>query len=122
MPTTADQVPGLKEFFDTFFADVNDRNRAVLSRYIQLEETVLKEYHARLNEELSVDNDILQSFTKTMMATSLQMAAFQRETKTRFLELQSSVAEVHLRFLKQAKESLSRVAGPGEAGDSSSAD
>ena len=66
-------------------------------------------------DELTTNDDILQNFTKMMMTSCLQIVAFQRENRARFLELQSTMAGAHLRFLEKIGDSLSKVSQPGPA-------
>ena len=122
MAGTDEQAAAVKEFLEKFFADVNHTNRVPLDKYIELEKALLEQYQQYVKNELSVNNDVLQNFTKMMMGTCMQIVAFQRDSRARFLELQSSIADKHLRFLDQVKETLAKVEKPDESGDPGNGD
>jgi hypothetical protein len=119
MAGTDEHTDALKEFLEKFFADVNRKNRVPLDKYLDLEKGLLEQYQQYVKNELNTNNDVLQNFTKMMMGTCMQIVAFQRDSRARFLDLQSSIAENHLRFLDHVKETLAHVEKPGEPGEPS---
>jgi hypothetical protein len=117
MAVTDEQADALRDFLNKFFADVNGKNRVPLEKYIDLEKALLEQYQQYVKNELNTNNDVLQNFTKMMMGTCMQIVAFQRDSRARFLDLQSSIAENHLRFLDEVKQTLAKVSEPKEPGD-----
>jgi hypothetical protein len=116
---TDEQTEALRDFLNKFFAEVNGKNRAPLEKYIDLERALLEQYQQYVKNELNTNNDVLQNFTKMMMGTCMQIVAFQRESRARFLDLQSSIAENHLRFLDEVQQTIAKAAEPKEPGDPS---
>ena len=119
MPGASEHSAELHEFLNAFFAATNGTNRTTLEKYIELEKALLEQYQKYIADELTTNDDILQNFTKMMMTSCLQIVAFQRENRARFLELQSTMAGAHLRFLEKIGDSLSKVSQPRPAGESS---
>jgi hypothetical protein len=107
MPTPPDATRGLEDFLNSVFGELDDKHRAAMGKYVELEKELLGQYRAYLEKERSNEHDAFQNFTKMMMASWMQAVALQRETRTRLLELHASLAEAHLKFLDQVSQSLS---------------
>jgi hypothetical protein len=119
MPTTSEQTQTVKELLESTFAEMSGKNRDAVEKYVELEKRLLEQYQKYIAEELSSNNEVLQNFTKMMMACCMQVMAFQRDNRSRFLELQRSISDAHLKFLDQVKDSLSRSGQSGPPGESS---
>jgi hypothetical protein len=114
----ASERTGLKEFLDAFFAEVSGNNHTTLEKYIELERALLEQYQKYLADQLATNDEVLQNFTKLVMSSWLQVVAFQRENRTRFLALQSTIADAHLQFLQRISESVSTASPtPGASSD-----
>ena len=105
---------GIKEFLDRLIADASGKSHTTLEKYIELERALLEQYQRFVAEQLAVNDDALQNFTKLMMTSWMQVVAFQRENRSRFLELQSTIADAHLRFLERMSESASAARAANE--------
>jgi hypothetical protein len=120
MQGASEQIPGLKEFLDAFFAEANGKSHTTLEKYVELERALLEQYQKYLADQLATNDEVLQNFTKLVMSSWLQVIAFQRENRSRFLELQSTIADAHLQFLQRISDSLATAApahAPGESPD-----
>jgi hypothetical protein len=120
MPGAAEPITGLKELLDTMFAEANGTHRTTLEKYIELERALLEQYQKYVADQLEVHDDILQNFTKLMMSSWMQIVTFQRENRSRFLEMQSTIADAHLRFLERLGGGVatpSDAASPGGSSD-----
>jgi hypothetical protein len=102
----SEPIAGLKELIERFFAEANGSSQATFKKYIELERALLEQYQKYLADQMATHDDVLQNFTKLMMSSCLQIVAFQREHRTRFLELQSAMADAHLRFLERISENM----------------
>jgi hypothetical protein len=111
----SEPIAGLKELIERFFAEANGSSQATFKKYIELERALLEQYQKYLADQMATHDDVLQNFTKLMMSSCLQIVAFQREHRTRFLELQSAMADAHLRFLERISENLSTAPGASAA-------
>jgi hypothetical protein len=118
MPTTFDETQTVKELIDNFFADLSDKNRNAIEQYVELEKVLVEQYQRYINDELSSNNEVLQNFTKMMMGCCMQVLTFERDSRSRFLELQLSLADTHLKFLDMVKGSVSRTWHNGPTGES----
>ena len=119
MRGASERIPGLKEFLDAFFAETHGKNHTTLEKYIELERALLEEYQKFLTDQLATNDEVLQNFTKLVMTSWLQVVAFQRENRSRFLELQSTIADAHLQFLQRISDSLSTAAPAQASGETS---
>ena len=103
----AADVQGIKELLNEFFADAAGNNRSTVEQFIALERTLLEQYQKYLADELATSDELMQKFTKLMMSSWLQIVGFHRENRSRVLELHSSIAAAHLRFLEKVEDKLS---------------
>lgn len=122
MAGPSEPIAGLKEFIDTFFAEANGSSQETFRKYIELERTLLEQYQKYIADQLATHDDVVQNFTKLMMSSCLQIVAFQRENRTRFLQLQSTIAEAHLRFLERIGENLTTTPAAPKPSDDEHAD
>jgi hypothetical protein len=122
MPGATEPMTGLKDLLDTMFATANETNHTTLEKYIELERALLEQYQKYIADQVAVNDDVLQNFTKVMMSSWMQIVTFQRENRTRFLELQSTIAEAHLRFLERLSASVSPASHAATPGGSTDAD
>jgi hypothetical protein len=109
---------GLKDLLETLFAEASGKGSTTLERYIELERALLEQYQKYISDQVAVQDEVLQNFTKLMMTSWMQVVAFQRENRARVLELQSTIADAHLRFLERLADSLSTAAHTTSPGDS----
>ena len=117
MPTIFDETRTVKELIDDLFADLNNKNRHAIEKYVELEKALLEQYQKCVTDELSNNNEVLQNFTKLMMGCCMQVMTFQRDSRSRFLELQLSLVDTHLKFLDTVKETLSGTSKNGSTGE-----
>src|SRR5438128_3029582 len=108
----------IRELLDSFFGNAAEKNRATLEKFIDMERALVEQYQKYVADELAASDDVLQKFTKLMMTSWVQTMALQRENRARFLELHSSIAEAHLRFLEKIEEKLSSSDERAEGGSS----
>ena len=118
MSGAADSITALKEMLDAMFATANEKQHTTLERYIELERALLEQYQKYIANQLAVNDDVLQNFTKLMMSSWMQVVTFQRENRSRFLELQSTIADAHLRFLERLGDSVSTAEHAAPSGGS----
>lgn len=107
MSGAAESITTLKEMLDAMFATANEKQHITLEQYIELERALVERYQQYINDQLAVNDDVLQNFTRLMMSSWMQVVTFQRENRSRYLELQSTIADAHLRFLERLGASVS---------------
>jgi hypothetical protein len=122
MPDAAEPITGLKELLEMMFATANETHHTTLDKYIELERALLEQYQKYIADQFAVNDDVLQNFTKLMMSSWMQIVTFQRENRSRFLELQSTMADAHLRFLERLSDSVSMASHAAPSGGSPDAD
>jgi hypothetical protein len=109
---------GLKDLLEALFAEASGKGSTALERYIKLEQAMLEQYQKYISDQVAVQDEALQNFTKLMMTSWMQVVAFQRENRARALELQSTMTDAHLRFLQRLADSLSTATHTTSPGDS----
>ncbi len=85
----------------------------ILSRYLDLERSLLTQYREILAERLEDQSTtrMMQGMTKLMMTSFVEAAAFQRDTQQRLLETQSRFAERYLSFLDRVSDQVHSANG-----------
>ena len=105
MPAAAADVhQDIRQAFDDLLGLIGDRQADAFTGYLELEKKLIEQYQQYIDEERATERDPLQQLTKYLMTSSLHVLAFQRETRSRVLDLHSQVAAAHLKLLERLRE------------------
>lgn len=109
MSESADPNLGFEKVFERLLAELKGHSQGTLGQYIELEKRSIEEYRKYVESELSRQDQALQSFTKMVMASWLELMTFHRENRSRLMKVHDSLANARLQLLEQLKDSLLAV-------------
>lgn len=100
----------LNKLLEELAAARDDGSADLLSRYVDLERSLLTQYREILAERLEDQSAtrMMQGMTKLMMTSFVEAATFQRDTQQKLLEAQSRFADRYLSFLDRVSEQVVR--------------